>query len=77
MCYGSGCPFEVMGYGPSAGDCRKPKGAPCFMNYDNAEFYYIMSLWEEGVPVSEAESLWEEHQMQENEDDEDSDEEMC
>lgn len=73
MCYGSGCPFEVRGYGPSAGECDKPKGAPCFMDYnDSEEFEYILSRWEDGESVSEAAHEWEEMN-----DDEDSDEEVC
>lgn len=72
MCYGFGCPFEYgIGAGHLAGECSKPKGAPCPSNYeDQAEFDYVFDAWERGDSVEQAEREWEEHHNDEEEDDE-------
>lgn len=72
MCYGFGCPFEYsISAGPMAGECNKPKGAPCPSNYeDQAEFDYVFDAWERGDSVEQAEREWEEQHNDEDEDDE-------
>ena len=77
MCYGYGCPFEYgIGAGPMAGECNKPKGAPCPSNYeDQAEFDFVFGAWERGDSVEQAEKEWDEleaqRELEEEEDEED------
>ena len=77
MCYGMGCPFEYsIGAGPMAGECGKPKGAPCPSNYeDQGEWEYVLDAWERGDSVEQAEKEWEEleaqRKLEEEEDEED------
>lgn len=72
MCYGMGCPFEVKGFGPMAGECRKAPGLPCWGDYeDTAEYDFVCDCYEEGISPEEAQLMWEERNAA------DSDEEMC
>ncbi len=36
MCYGSGCPYEIVG-GENSGECRKPRMAFCPDSYSDEE----------------------------------------
>lgn len=37
MCYGSGCKWESMSYGPNCGECRKPSNEICPNDLESCE----------------------------------------